>query len=117
LEGLYLSGNQLTEIQEAITRLTNLSVLDLSDKQLIEISGTVTCLSNISHLYLSSNQLTEIPEPITRLSKTGNKANHPASRVGNAHPTNSIVFSRFDHYRKIARSLINILAKKAIAPP
>jgi predicted transposase YdaD len=32
------------------------------------------------------------------------------SRVGNAHPTNFIIFSRFDHYRKIARSLIEILA-------
>ncbi|MFM7441953.1 MAG: COR domain-containing protein, partial [Snowella sp.] len=61
------SSNQLRELPDSITRLQNLSELDLSFNQLSELPDSITRLQNLSVLNLSSNQLSELPDSITRL--------------------------------------------------
>ncbi|QYX31879.1 leucine-rich repeat domain-containing protein [Sphaerospermopsis torques-reginae] len=67
LTQLYLSGNQITEIPEAIAKLTNLTKLDLSENQITEIPEAIAKLTNLTKLDLSENQITEIPEAIAKL--------------------------------------------------
>ncbi|MEH2270728.1 MAG: COR domain-containing protein, partial [Nostoc sp.] len=67
LTGLDLSGNKLTRIPEAITHLQNLTRLYLSGNGLTMIPESITRLQNLTGLDLSGNKLTRIPEAITHL--------------------------------------------------
>ena len=58
---LDLSGQKLTEIPEAISKLTNLTRLYLSNNQITEIPEAITKLTNLTQLDLSGNKITKIP--------------------------------------------------------
>ena len=64
---LDLGYDQLTEIPESITQLTNLKMLILRNNQLTEIPESITQLTNLERLYLGDNQLTTVPESISQL--------------------------------------------------
>ncbi|MBD1815280.1 leucine-rich repeat domain-containing protein, partial [Microcoleus sp. FACHB-DQ6] len=49
---LHLGRNQLTSLPESISRLTNLSELDLSSNQLTSLPESITRLTNLSTLNL-----------------------------------------------------------------
>ena len=66
-EKLDLSRQELTEIPEAIAKLTNLTQLDLRDNQITEIPEEIAKLTNLTQLDLSNNKITEIPEAIAKL--------------------------------------------------
>ncbi len=59
-----LGGNQIAEIPEAITQLSSLKVLNLDANQITEIPEAIAQLSNLTRLDLSKNQITLIPEAI-----------------------------------------------------
>ena len=63
-----MAGNQLTDLPESITQLSNLISLDLGDNQLSELTESITQLSKLTSLDLAGNQLTDLPESITQLS-------------------------------------------------
>ncbi|MEY3329047.1 MAG: hypothetical protein RLZZ115_1930, partial [Cyanobacteriota bacterium] len=67
LSQLDLGRNQLTSVPESITRLTNLSQLDLGRNQLTSVPESIGSLTNLSQLNLSENQLTNVPESIGSL--------------------------------------------------
>ncbi|BAY21081.1 small GTP-binding protein domain-containing protein [Calothrix sp. NIES-2100] len=67
LTQLYLSYNPITEIPEAIAKLTNLTQLILSYNQITEIPEAIAKLTNLTQLILRYNQITEIPEAIAKL--------------------------------------------------
>ena len=73
---LFLSGNQLTEIQ-CLDNLKNLTILYLSNNQFTEIQG-LDKLTNLKTLYLSNNQLTEIQglDNLTNLTTLDLSSNH-----------------------------------------
>jgi internalin A len=58
---LDLSGKNLTEIPEAIAKLTNLTQLYLYNNQITQIPEAIAKLTNLTQLDLSGNQITEIP--------------------------------------------------------
>jgi hypothetical protein len=64
-----LSGQGLTEIPEALGRLTNLCSLDLSNNLLAELPETVSNFTQLQELNLSDNRLSELPEEIAPLSQ------------------------------------------------
>nr|MBW4451109.1 leucine-rich repeat protein [Spirirestis rafaelensis WJT71-NPBG6] len=59
--------NQITEIPEAIAKLTNLTQLDLYNNKITEIPEAIANLTNLTQLVLYNNQITEIPEAIANL--------------------------------------------------
>ncbi|WP_143288150.1 leucine-rich repeat domain-containing protein, partial [Calothrix rhizosoleniae] len=61
---LDLSGQELTEIPEALAKLTNLTQLYLSYNQIREIPEALAKLTNLTQLVLSYNQIREIPEAL-----------------------------------------------------
>jgi len=63
-----LGDNQLTNLPESITKLSNLTRLNLSKNQLTNLPESITNLSNLTRLYLRRNQLKNLPESITKLS-------------------------------------------------
>jgi internalin A len=67
LTQLDLRDNQITEIPEEIAKLTNLTQLDLSNNKITEIPEAIAKLTNLTQLYLRSNKITEIPEAIAKL--------------------------------------------------
>ncbi|MTJ48303.1 COR domain-containing protein [Dolichospermum sp. UHCC 0259] len=67
LTQLYLRFNRITEIPEAIAKLTNLTQLHLGFNQITEIPEAIAKLTNLTQLYLFNNQITEIPEAIAKL--------------------------------------------------
>ncbi len=67
LQSLDLSGNNLSEIPDSITRLINLQSLDLKNNSISEICDSIARLTNLQSLDLSGNSLSEIPDSITRL--------------------------------------------------
>jgi len=67
LTDLNLWGNQLKEIPPEIWDLANLTNLGLSSNQLEEIPPEIWDLANLTKLSLSSNQLQEIPPEIWNL--------------------------------------------------
>ena len=66
-EKLDLSNKNLTEIPEAIAKLTNLTLLVLRNNEITEIPEAITKLTNLTYLNLNGNQITEIPEAIAKL--------------------------------------------------
>ncbi|MFM6670127.1 MAG: leucine-rich repeat domain-containing protein [Dolichospermum sp.] len=65
---LYFDFRQLTILPEAITQLSNLTVLCLRNNQLKTLPESIAQLSNLTALDLSNNQLTTLPESIAQLS-------------------------------------------------
>ena len=68
LKHLYLSENQLTNLPESISKLSNLSSLELNENQLMNLPESISKLSNLDYLNLSENQLNNLPESISKLS-------------------------------------------------
>ncbi|MEG4146662.1 leucine-rich repeat domain-containing protein [Microcoleus sp. Pol12B5] len=68
LTQLVLSRNQITSIPEVIGKLSNLTGLFLSKNQITSIPEVIGKLSNLTGLFLSKNQITSIPEVIGQLS-------------------------------------------------
>ncbi|MFQ6029094.1 MAG: COR domain-containing protein, partial [Dehalococcoidia bacterium] len=67
LTSLNLGGNQLGEVPEEITRLTSLTELYLWGNGLREIPEDITRLTNLTMLNLNRLGLSAVPEVITRL--------------------------------------------------
>jgi internalin A len=67
LTQLDLRNNQITQIPEAIAKLTNLKQLVLNSNQITQIPEAIAKLTNLIQLDLNSNQITEIPEAIAKL--------------------------------------------------
>ena len=65
---LNLSNNQISDLPEAITKLSNLTELYLSNNQLSALPKSVIKLSNLTELYLSNNQLSFLPESLGNFS-------------------------------------------------
>ena len=59
---LDLSNEELTEVPEHLSRMTNLTTLGLSNNQLTEVPEHLSHMTNLTTLALSGNQLTEVPE-------------------------------------------------------
>jgi hypothetical protein len=78
LTELYLFGNQMTNLPEAIEKLANLTVLGLSNNQLTNLPEAIGKLANLTKLYLRDNQFQTRPvvldtlHKITRLELDGN---------------------------------------------
>ncbi len=68
LQMLYLGHNKLVTLPETLPKLLQLNVLDLSFNQLPFVPEIVGQISNLKALHLSDNHLTLIPEAIARLS-------------------------------------------------
>jgi small GTP-binding protein len=66
LQKLYLSGNQLTAVSEAIAQLTNLQELSLGGNQLTG-AYAIAQLTNLQELYLHGNRLKTVPAAIAQL--------------------------------------------------
>ncbi|MEH2090084.1 COR domain-containing protein, partial [Nostoc sp.] len=64
---LSLHNNQITEIPEALAKLTNLTQLYLSDNEITEIPEAIANLTNLTELSLHNNEITEIPEALAKL--------------------------------------------------
>ena len=64
---LDLSGNQLSQLPEAITKLQNLTMLDLRDNQFSQLPEAISKLQNLTSVNLWNNQLSQLPEAITKL--------------------------------------------------
>ncbi|MFM6224926.1 MAG: leucine-rich repeat domain-containing protein [Dolichospermum sp.] len=69
---LCLRNNQLTTLPESIAQLSNLTALDLSNNQLTTLPESIAQLSNLTVLFLGNNQLTTLPDSITQLSNLRN---------------------------------------------
>ncbi len=67
LSTLDLRGNQLAELPQDFSNLQNLSTLNLSRNQLAELPQDFSKLQNLSELFLSSNQLAELPLDFSNL--------------------------------------------------
>ncbi len=67
LTELDLSNNLLSEIPEHLSRLQNLAELNLSGNRLAEIPEHLSRLQNLAELNLSRNRLAEIPEQLSQL--------------------------------------------------
>ena len=57
-----MSGNQLSQVPESITRLQNLTHLELSGNQLSQVPESITRLQNLAYLDLEGNPI-ELPPP------------------------------------------------------
>ena len=71
LDGLYLTGNQLTSVPAEIGQLTSLRWLHLNGNQLtsnaLTFGGDHGQLTSLEKLWLYSNQLTSVPAEIGQL--------------------------------------------------
>ncbi|KAH3666524.1 hypothetical protein OGAPHI_003521 [Ogataea philodendri] len=61
LRRLYLNGNNLQHIPDAILKLKSLRVLDLSFNKLTEVPSELGMLFNLKYLYLFGNNLKSVP--------------------------------------------------------
>ncbi|WP_374939414.1 COR domain-containing protein [Tolypothrix sp. FACHB-123] len=106
LTQLHLGGNEITEIPEALAQLTNLTQLDLSDNQITEILEALAQLTNLRVLDLSDNQITEIPEALaqltnlTQLDLSGNQITNIPLEILNSKDTKKIL----NYLRQISTS-------------
>ena len=69
LERLYLANNQLATLPEALGQLTALQWLDLSDNQFTTLPETLGKLAALQRLGLYNNRLTTLPEAIGGLAQ------------------------------------------------
>jgi len=67
LQVLNLQSNQLTNIHDNISQLTDLTKLDLSDNRIRDFPKSVYKLPCLLRLYLDNNDINEIPADITQL--------------------------------------------------
>jgi hypothetical protein len=89
LQSLYLSGNQFTELPEAITSLTQLQSLILSGNQFTELPEAISSLTQLQSLNLFFNKFSTLPDSIQTLHKlkslsiSGNKfTDFPSATLG-----------------------------------
>ena len=66
---LDLSNNQLKNLPECLTSISNLTHLNLSRNKLKNLPNFITNLMNLTYLDLSFNKLTNLPKSINQLSK------------------------------------------------
>ena len=64
---LCLKGRQLTEVPDALTKLTDVEVLDLSDNELTKLPDGLKNLNQLKTLLLSGNKLDELPGDVCQL--------------------------------------------------
>ena len=64
---LCLKGRKLRHVPEALTKLTDVEVLDLSDNQLTGLPEELMNLNQLKALLLSDNKLEELPGSVSRL--------------------------------------------------
>ncbi|MCB1154781.1 hypothetical protein KDL45_14090, partial [bacterium] len=69
LKGLYLTGNQLTQLPPEIGSLTALEGLNLDGNQLRQLPSEIGSLTTLKGLYLRGNQLTQLPPEIGSLTE------------------------------------------------
>lgn len=69
LSGIYLVGNQFTEIPSALYQLPNLKNVYLGDNQITEIPDQITEIKELKTLSLSNNPLAKVSMNITKLPK------------------------------------------------
>ena len=65
---LYLGRKKLTELPEALEKLTQLEELRLTNNQLTEVKG-LEKLTQLKKLYLNYNKLTELPKGLEKLTQ------------------------------------------------
>jgi internalin A len=66
LQSLDFSGNQITEIPDAIAALSNLQMLALGSNKITKIPDVITQLVNLKLLVLENNPITNVPPEIIR---------------------------------------------------
>ena len=71
LQGLYLSGNQISVIPAEIFTLVSLRELDLSDNNISMLPPEIAGLVNLRVLNLSDNQVPSTSDIITDLKARG----------------------------------------------
>jgi internalin A len=64
LQYISLNSNRLTKLPDSIGKLTNLEALYLYDNQLADLPDSIGNLTQLQILDLSNNQLTELPDSI-----------------------------------------------------
>ena len=64
---LCLQGRKLDQVPDALTKMTDLEVLDLSDNKLAELPEGLKNLNQLTTLVLSGNRLEEIPSVVCQL--------------------------------------------------
>ena len=67
LTSLNLSGNNLKTLPESFGELTNLTSLGLSNNQLTKLPESVDKLTNLTSLDVNNNKLTKLPESFGEL--------------------------------------------------
>ena len=69
VEVLDLSDNLITDIPDALSRLTSLKVLRLTSCRLMNVANlfNITQLTSLEELYLSDNPIKRLPEGLTKL--------------------------------------------------
>ena len=69
LQQLFVSGNRLTALPEALGKLTLLQQLIVSGNQLTALPEALGKLTLLERLYVSGNQLTALPEALGKLTR------------------------------------------------
>ena len=64
---LSLKGRKLAQVPDALTKMTDLEVLDLSDNELAELPEGLKNLNQLRTLVLSGNKLEELPRIVCQL--------------------------------------------------
>lgn len=83
---LCLKGRNLAQVPDALTKMTDLAVLDLSDNELVELPEGLKNLNQLTTLVLSGNKLEELPGIVCQLKTltTLNAAYNKISRIPEA---------------------------------
>ncbi len=64
---LCVKGRKLAQVPDAVTKMTDVEILDLSDNELTELPEELKNLNQLTTLLLSGNKLEEIPGNVCRL--------------------------------------------------
>ena len=65
---LNLTSCKLTSLPDCITKLSNLTLLEISNNNFTSFPDCIAKLPNLKYLFLSGNKLTSLPDCITELS-------------------------------------------------